>query len=172
MIYYQNVRGLRTKSVDFFTSVLTEAYPVIVLTETWLNDTFSNTILIDKRYTVYRKDRSTSTSSKSRGGGVLIAVLNTFQSEVIDYDLYSTREEIWVAIYINGSNKMLLGAVYIPPDSNTAVYEEHASFVEHLTSDYSEDIVCVVGDYNLPGLEWCVALDGNIFNRNNKIANI
>ncbi|XP_063924454.1 uncharacterized protein LOC135138413 [Zophobas morio] len=107
--------------------------------------------------------RSTSTSSKSRGGGVLIAVLNTFQSEVIDYDLYSTREEIWVVIYINGSNKMLLGAVYIPPDSNTAVYEEHASFVEHLTSDYNEDIVCIVGDYNLPGLEWCVAPDGDGF---------
>ncbi|XP_063904731.1 uncharacterized protein LOC135123784 [Zophobas morio] len=163
MIYYQNVRGLRIKFVDFFTSVLTEAYPVIVLTETCLNDTFSNTILIDKRYTVYRKDRSASTSSKSRGGGVLIAVLNTFQSEVIDYDLYSTREEIWVVIYINGSNKMLLGAVYIPPDSNTAVYEEHASFVEHLTSDYNEDIVCVVGDYNLPVLEWCVAPDGDGF---------
>ncbi|KAJ3646838.1 hypothetical protein Zmor_024407 [Zophobas morio] len=58
---------------------------------------------------------------------------------------------------------MLLGAVYIPPDSNTAVYEEHASFVEHLTSDYNEDIVCVVGDYNLPVLEWCVAPDGDGF---------
>ena len=43
-MYYQNVRGLRTKHVDLRLSFVTlsSQYDVIVLTETWLDDTYNS----------------------------------------------------------------------------------------------------------------------------------
>ncbi|CAH2083313.1 unnamed protein product [Euphydryas editha] len=67
-IYYQNVRGLRTKTEDVLTNVLINSYNVIVFTETWLNSNVTNSEFIDKRYTVYRRDRLCSETTKKDGG--------------------------------------------------------------------------------------------------------
>ena len=69
------MRGLRTKTADLYAASYESEYDVIVLTETWLDDAISSTMLFDdNRFTVYRTDRSTTNSTKTRGGGVLIAV--------------------------------------------------------------------------------------------------
>lgn len=48
-IYYQNVRGLRTKTDDVFKNILINNYNVIVFTETWLNSNVTNSEFIDMR---------------------------------------------------------------------------------------------------------------------------
>jgi len=68
-VYYQNVRGLRTKTNELYASILAEEYDLIVLAETWLTDGFHNAELFDNRYHVVRADRSYG----RRGGGVLVA---------------------------------------------------------------------------------------------------
>ncbi|CAH2084841.1 unnamed protein product [Euphydryas editha] len=67
-IYYQNVRGLRTKTEDILTNVLINSYNVIVFTETWLNSNVTNSEFIDKRYTVYRRDQLCSETTKKDEG--------------------------------------------------------------------------------------------------------
>ncbi|KAF0702361.1 Uncharacterized protein FWK35_00037545, partial [Aphis craccivora] len=41
-IYYQNVRGLRTKLLNLHTNFILSSYDSCVLTETWLSDEISN----------------------------------------------------------------------------------------------------------------------------------
>mgnify|MGYP005982092317 CR=1 FL=1 len=82
-MYYQNVRGLKTKLNDFYCAVLSEEYPIIVLTETWLSDDIISTSVFDDRYIVFRTDRNAINSVKSHGGGVLIAVNKYLKSSQI-----------------------------------------------------------------------------------------
>ncbi|XP_055623637.1 uncharacterized protein LOC129767048 [Toxorhynchites rutilus septentrionalis] len=75
---YQNVRGLRMKIDDLFLTAVDSNYDVIVLTETWLDERINSTHMFGSVYTVFRNDRNHQNSSKSRGGGVLIAISNHF----------------------------------------------------------------------------------------------
>lgn len=79
-IYYQNVRGLRTKIDDFFPAVSDQDYDVVVLTETWLDKAIHSAQLFGEHYTVYRTDRNPGNSHKTRGGGVLVAVASHLAS--------------------------------------------------------------------------------------------
>ena len=36
-VYYQNSRGLRTKTMDFFHNVISSDFDIIGITESWLN---------------------------------------------------------------------------------------------------------------------------------------
>ena len=67
-IYYQNVRGLRTKSHEFLSGILNCNYDIVCITETWLNDGFYNNEFFDGRYQVFRCDRDSDTSGFERGG--------------------------------------------------------------------------------------------------------
>jgi hypothetical protein len=71
-IYYQNVRGLRTKQLELYDDVCSADYNIICLTETWLNDLCYDHNLFPDCYTVLRSDRVPV--NKTRGGGVLIAL--------------------------------------------------------------------------------------------------
>lgn len=75
-IYYQNVRGLRSKTNSLYRNVCMNSYDVIIFTETWLVDSISNSELFDGRYLVWRRDRDYCRTAQTRGGGVLIAVRN------------------------------------------------------------------------------------------------
>lgn len=67
-IYYQNVRGLRTKLNEVYLEILNNDFDVIILTETWLNDSISDAEIFDSRYNVFRRDRNSTYNHKSDGG--------------------------------------------------------------------------------------------------------
>ena len=71
-IYYQNVRGLRTKQFELYSNVCSTDYNIFCLTETWLNDLCLDHNLFPDSYTVLRSDRVSA--NKTRGGGVLTAL--------------------------------------------------------------------------------------------------
>jgi hypothetical protein len=72
-LYYQNVRGLWTKTNEIQQSIKASEFDIILLTETWLREGIYNHEFIDENYKVIRKDRDKYTSKKNDGGGVLIA---------------------------------------------------------------------------------------------------
>ncbi|XP_058827779.1 uncharacterized protein LOC131687700 [Topomyia yanbarensis] len=113
-IYYQNVRGLRTKIDELFIAVSDAEYDVIVLTETWLNDQINSLQLFGSKYTAYRNDRDPDSTGKKRGGGVLIAVSNRLSSK--QKNARTDLEQLWVDIRGRDTN-ICVGVVYIPPDS-------------------------------------------------------
>lgn len=53
LIYYQNVRGLRTKTEAFYRQLCVSSFDLIVLTETWLVDGISDCELFGDQYIVY-----------------------------------------------------------------------------------------------------------------------
>lgn len=46
-VYYQNVRGLRTKTTTFHRNIRLNSYDVVALTETWLHDSFLDSEYFD-----------------------------------------------------------------------------------------------------------------------------
>ncbi|GBO25617.1 hypothetical protein AVEN_206052-1 [Araneus ventricosus] len=73
-LFYQNVRGLRTKTVEFYSSAASVEHDVICVTESWLCEDIDSWHLYDEQYLVYRKDRGSSSNSSRGGGGVLVAI--------------------------------------------------------------------------------------------------
>lgn len=95
--YYQNVRGLRTKTYDFKNSVISNDYDLIVLCETWLNDNIFNNELFGEQYIVYRGDRDLNSTTKKDGGGCIIAVKSNIVSKRLN-DFELNCEDIWLSL--------------------------------------------------------------------------
>jgi len=128
-IFYQNVRGLRTKLTNIKEVIpLFHSYDVIVLTETWLNPDILSSELGLVNFHVFRFDRCPLTSSLIRGGGVLIAVRTSLKSLPIHIDAVHV-EQLFVVLSI-GPCKLLIGTVYLPPSSPLPLYESYTSTVE------------------------------------------
>lgn len=79
-IYYQNTRGLRTKSEEFMINILQSEPEIICLTETWLNDSLVNSEYFPETYNVHRRDRNYVKTGQKYGGGVLIAVTSSINA--------------------------------------------------------------------------------------------
>lgn len=173
-IYYQNCRGLRSKLHMLYMNVLQYEYDIIVFTETWLHNEIFDSEIIDNRYQLYRCDRDRVASGRGDGGGVLIAVRHglstcaggmsvrplgcgsltgfgpahsplTAPNAIIDH--------ITLEIHIE-TQKYIVGAVYIPPNLCADIYNGYFDYMQEILQDRSCCNFCIVGDFNLPGIEW------------------
>lgn len=72
--YYQNCRGLRTKTLHLFTSSLLCAHGITFLTETWVNESIYSSELFCDSYDIIRCDRDSINTAKVTGGGVLLVI--------------------------------------------------------------------------------------------------
>lgn len=89
-----------------------------------------------------------------RGGGVLIAIKSYLHSyRILLHD--NKIEQLYVKLSI-GSLILLIGAVYIPPQSDINVYNSHTDIVNNLLCLYCNSKIILLGDYNLPGVQWSV----------------
>lgn len=123
---------------------------VVVFTETWLNYTFFNSEILSNKYNIYRRDRGTIET----GGGVLIAVSSILSSEVLLIDSSANIEFIAVLIKLK-RKKIFLTCSYIPPLSPQSLYDKHAESIKFvLRSANPDDLVIVLGDFNLPSIYW------------------
>lgn len=155
-VYYQNVRGLRTKTHTFYRKLCCSNYDLIILTETWLNKSVLNSELFDDRYVIYRRDRDTSNQSVKRdGGGVLVAVSKTMSSHR-ENKWESDAEDLWVTINVQNSNLInpyTFCAVYLPPPvSKTSLN----NFLVNCNCflEQTNNFTCIVGDFNLGCIKW------------------
>lgn len=153
-IYYQNVRGLKSKITQFYLSLITADYDVICLTETWLNSDIHSHELFDDRYNVYRNDRNFDDDHRRDGGGSLIAVKKKFSSKrVANYE--SVNNDVWVCLKCSDSVSLYINNVYLEFGSPFEVYE---TFFNNLMRIYSElplsSELLLMGDYNLPAILW------------------
>ena len=150
------MRGLRTKVNSFYLNVLANNYDVIIMTETWLNDTVFDHELIDHRYNVFRRDRSSSSfySHKKDGGGVMIAILKKF--EVIrNINRESSCEDLWITLRLGKNNIVNIYVIYIPPPLNESYID---TFIRNLSCVLTEvnkkSSTILIGDFNLSDLLW------------------
>lgn len=157
--YYQNVRGLRTKTRDVFLNSSILNFDVFALTETWLNPTILDLELFNNSYTVFRKDRYSNLSDYPngvipKGGGVLIALKNNFNANQVIVPGSEDLEIIIVKIELLSKNLYLVNC-YIPPSSNSDIYTSVGKTIDFICNDFSpKDELILCGDFNLPNLSW------------------
>ena len=148
-IYYQNVRGLRTKTNEFYMGVVSEDYDLLVITETWLLKGIGDSEIFDDRYSIFRADRD---NDKTRGGGVLVAVKKKFAVEVMETDTGNSYDIEWLLIRVKvRKNFFYLCVVYVPPRLGLESYARFFDVFDRILGDNAE--VLIVGDFNVPKFE-------------------
>lgn len=147
-IFYQNVRGLRSKVKDFHDNILANNFDIICITETWLNNSIHDRELCDERYLMFRNDKLYEIAGVQRGGGVLCCVKKKFQvlsvckSEDVDFQWLCTTLKI---------NEFIIAicCIYIKSGSSLSVYERVLDSFESNNDLYSENVY-LIGDFNIP----------------------
>jgi hypothetical protein len=119
-IYYQNVRGTNSKTHGILRRVVNTNYSIIAFSESWLKPGVFSREIFDDRYSVFRRDRSSQTSSKMTGGGVCIAVMNSNAYTIIHREEWqcSEVEDAWITIKPKNENDEVIhiNCVYLPGD--------------------------------------------------------
>lgn len=147
-IYYQNVRGLRTKLEEFYVGVSSSGADLFAITETGCNESIHDAELVPPGYTIIRCDR---TDGRKQGGTCLVATprLELRQvSTTSDVNINDKNFELVNAtVYLHNRLLFLLCVVYIPPNSCEDDYMLLFRIIEQLCSKYSN--VVVIGDFNM-----------------------
>lgn len=161
-LFYQNSQGIRTKLDQLNLFFSDGAFDIIILTETWLKSTiFDGEVLDGNFYSIFRRDRSDSPSTKLDGGGVLIAVKKSFAVRRC-YEFETEAEIIWVEISLT-RKKIYLCSIYYPENTPDSVINEFDKSLELvLQHAQPNDTVFAVGDFNLRDIEWIENDDGII----------
>uniref|UniRef100_A0A8D8LYG9 Uncharacterized protein n=1 Tax=Cacopsylla melanoneura TaxID=428564 RepID=A0A8D8LYG9_9HEMI len=113
-IFYQNIRGLRSRTNEFYINVLNQEHDILAIVETWLHPGIFDSEIIDSRYQVFRQDSDQSVTGKELGRGLLLAIRADLQP-VLKPDwcvLTAELELLWVEITL-GFTKLQVGLVYI-----------------------------------------------------------
>lgn len=159
-IFYQNARGLRTKSLEFTQNILCNVYDLIVITETWLYDGIRDSEVSDGRYDVFRFDRDLKINTKSTGGGVMIMAKTEFGAQrCVDYCECGLTEILTITLparSLSSSVDLHVTAVYIPPEPNRISSDIECvlnTLNRNFTSNPQHNYL-LIGDFNLPNIHW------------------
>lgn len=147
---------MRSKLSELARTAPTCSYDIISLVETNLAHHVDDNELGLIGYTIFRCDRTELTSNKSSGGGVIVAVSNSipcFEISANSRDL----EYLFIACKFPSLN-MLIGNVYIPPGQPSSVYCKYLNAVDEvLNSSVEYNEIVLMGDFNLPEVDWANA---------------
>lgn len=168
-VYYQNCRGMRTKLKTIFFNIMSNSYDIIILTETWLNNSIYDEEFMDQRYILYRCDRDLKLTQKSDGGGVLVAVMKCLKPSRLFVPVSSLTPLAKYAELVllqlpstEITGPYLIGAVYIPNKSPLAVYNLYFEVLNNIIRDNSISKLLLIGDYNIPDANWQHLTDTSI----------
>lgn len=103
-------------------------FDIVVITETWLNDTITSAELFPLDYSIIRCDRRFGEVGRSVGGGVLVALRSNIDFETVDVahitDLVPLIDFVLCKCYFGRSTYYLAG-IYIPPDVTSDYFLMH-----------------------------------------------
>lgn len=147
---YFNARSLRSRLTELHQFLYAASYSIIAITETWLDDSFTDGLLDPKNeFNVYRFDRLRA----HPGGGVCILVHKSLSSSMIeiDYDMFANIEIIAVNVIFNNT-KITIGCTYIAPNTSNVNFCECIACLRQLCS--RDGSLIMLGDFNLPYIDW------------------
>lgn len=166
--YYQNARGLRTKTDAFYRNVLMHSYDVVSICESWLPENIPDNELFDERYLVFRRDRDYAKTGQTLGGGVMIAVRREI-AVTPRPEWHSNAEDIWLTLSLRSKNhemkKLNICTVYIINNNiGSSVNAQLSTFTNNLydiTTQNSDQSFIVLGDFNQSNIYWSKNCDSN-----------
>ena len=142
----------KTKLLNFSNSVAACSFPIIALTETWLDSSVFDNELFDETYNIFREDRNFTAVKKSRGGGVLIAIDSNIHAEKLnlrfgDFLTIQNIDIVATKLTINRQSCYIF-VVYIPPEANSNAYETLFESISSLDYVLNSNVL-ILGDFNL-----------------------
>jgi hypothetical protein len=149
-VLYTNAQSVNSKLGEL-AAVAQESEPdIILLTETWCNDSTTNASLALEKYNLecdLRRDRSDTTAGI--GGGLL--VYSKKELRVLPIDKYDDNEfNQFCAFKISTSGEQLnLILAYRPPSSPQTNTEALCKLLRNLDNNS-----ILIGDINMPGIDW------------------
>lgn len=176
-VFYQNARGLRTKTTTFYNNLLTSTHDLFAITESGLNSSIHDGELIPCDFKIIRCDRADG----RKQGGVFLAISSRYELKPIPIANVDAALFELVCATVHRKNIFLFMCcvVYIPPNSNVNEYMHLFSILE--TECVKFDNVLVLGDFNMPSttvevqsyMEYVNAFCGfrqvnNLLNSNNR----
>lgn len=158
-IYYQNVRGLRTKCLNLYNNILLNDYDFILMTETWLQNDILDWELCDFRYDVFRCDRNLERTNKCTGGGVMLCARRSLCADVVREWTCLGIESLCLRIpahALGTSTNLLMVLVYLAPDQDNLPFnlEEVKINISRVIETYPSDNYLLIGDFNIPCISW------------------
>lgn len=149
-VYYQNVRSLKSKADIFLPNISATDHDVICLSETWFDSSVYSSEFFPPNFNVIRSDRDAIATGRSKGGGVLIAIKDTFISAPIETSVFRNVPlvDIVGCKIIYRTRSLFVFAVYIPPNISLAELQLFLEAFEECLLDVGD--VLVVGDFNIP----------------------
>lgn len=163
-IFYQNVRGLRTKILDFHREILRNNFDILIITETWLHSGVLDGEICDSRYSVFRLDRDESLINLSPAGGVMILLRNELDGTLlVNTNASRSTEILWVTIPSKSLNRtstnLHIAVIYIPGNIHLPREIENCiNSISHVFNQHPNDHFLIVGDFNLYNIQWDVHL--------------
>ncbi|XP_055585477.1 uncharacterized protein LOC129738320 [Uranotaenia lowii] len=161
-LYYQNVRGLKFKITECFVASSELGFEIYSFTETWLDSSVPTSQLFGSDYNVFRCDRSSANSRRSRGGEVLIAVSSKPSSSIVAFNTNSI-ESLWVRVS-NDHGSFLIGTAYVPPEKSydCTIIDLHFEALSDARLQHPACNVILLGDFNQPQLFWIPGQSNNM----------
>jgi len=130
------------KNLPFFQSfIYASDLQIICLSETWLSEGITDHEILPQAYTIYRKDRGT------RGGGVLLAISSNLPSRQIP-----SPENLEVVLYVSLFLLMILISPFVWCMHPQMLLPSITPTI--CTIAVSPNPVFIVGDFNLPDINW------------------
>lgn len=112
-IYYQNVRGLRTKTSDFYLAIASSDSDLFIITETGCNESIYDGELVPPGHRIIRCDR---TDGRKQGGAFLVATPHFEMRRITISDNVNIDNHIFEivcsTVYLRNRFLFLLCAVY------------------------------------------------------------
>lgn len=163
LLFYQNVRGIRTKTFQTLSFIESSGFDLIAFTETGCNESISDTEFVPVGYHIIRCDR---TDGRKQGGALLVAaprfeLRRVPTPENIDIN-NCCFELVCAAVYLKNRFLFACSVVYIPPKTNENDYLLMFHILENLCCKYKSKIV-ILGDFNLNSCNVCVSNYYNYF---------
>jgi hypothetical protein len=129
---------------------------IVVITKSWLNDTYSDGMLVSlSEYNVYRVDRG------SRGGGVCALVSTSLSSYIVPAPSRISEVEIVCFDVVSSNSNYRFITVYRPPEHNLLGREYMSLLTECLT--YFCQPIILTGDFNLSIINWAKFISSHLF---------
>ena len=150
-----NAQSLKYKMDEFKNIIERERPHIISVTETWGKEWMGDAIFSVNDYNFYRDDRD-----EKGGGGTLLYISKKLGqracrplNEVTKEKHFSSNVWCWVTP-MNNNKKILVGSIYRSPNSSRENNRLLLEQLERANDIAGENRVLIMGDFNVPGIDW------------------
>jgi len=147
--FLTNSQSILNKLPELRALVAQNHYDIIGITESWCNNSVSDSELSLKGYNLFRADRKIGS-----GGGVLL-YLHESLSAVLYAPLmdFNIDDSLWCTVTLKDNEQLLIGVVYRSPSSSEDNNSRLLSAIRSI-DEFSVPHVLLTGDFNVSGINW------------------